>query len=96
MLECCGGIWGGGFYYPLQNTTEGGIFSSVLKAEEVNMDDRSPYVFSVVIDGEKIVESRPLNNDEARRLAEVLHLPFPAWLATNSQNRVGIHLDSTR
>jgi len=59
-------------------------------------DDRSPYIFSVVIDGEKIVESRPLNNDEAKRLAEVLRLPFPAWFASNAQNKVGIHLDSTR
>jgi len=60
------------------------------------MDNKSPYIFSVTIDGEKVAESRQLNNDEAKRLAELLRLSFPAWSATHSRNRVGIQLDSTR
>lgn len=62
----------------------------------MSSEDRSPYILSVTVDGEKIVESRLLNNDEARRLAGLLHLPFPAWSAHSGQDRVGVTLESTK
>lgn len=58
--------------------------------------DRAPYILTVNIDGGEIVKSRPLHEGEAERLAKVLGLTFPGWHCTKVEDRVGVHLTSTK